>query len=126
MRQKLSDLIFTIEGACKTQKCNIYNSINNLSYKDYAEKYLLANNGSTLEDLRFDTSLYSIAKFLKEEKNYKIYQSLDDFFVNKNQLEKLKLYSPENIVCLNTGSHLGFLYRKEFQEAFKKDIVVTN
>ena len=62
----------------------------------------------------------------KEEKNYKIYHSLDDFFVNKNQLEKLKLYSPQNVVCLNNGSHLGFLYRKEFQEAFKKDIVMTN
>ena len=86
----------------------------------------MSNNGGTLEDLTFDTSLYSIAQFLKEEKNYKIYHSLDDFFVNKNQLEKLKLYSPQNVVCLNNGSHLGFLYRKEFQEAFKKDIVMTN
>lgn len=126
MRQKLSDLIFTIEGACKTKKCDIYNYINNLSYKDYAEKYLLGNVGGTLEDLRYDTSLYSIADFLKNQKNYKIYHSLDDFFVNKNQLEKLKLYSPTNVVCLNRGSHLGFLYRKEFQDVFKKDIIVTN
>ena len=126
MRQKLSDLIFTIEGACKSKKCNIYDSINNLSYRDYAEKYLLKDVGGTLDDLRYDTSLYSIAGFLKENNNYKIYHSLDDFFVNENQLEKLKLYSPSNVVCLNNGSHLGFLYRKEFQEAFKKDIVVTN
>ena len=126
MRQKLSDLIFTLEGACKTKKCEIYNSINNLSFCDYAEKYLLGDVGGTLDDLRYDTSLYSIADFLKENDNYKIYHSLDDFFVNKNQLEKLKLYSPNNVICLNNGSHLGFLYRKEFQEAFKKDIVVPN
>lgn len=126
MRQKLSDLIFTIEGASKTKKSPIYDSINNLSFKDYAEKYLLENSGGTLDDLRYDTSLYSIAGFLKESKNYKIYHSLDDFLINKNQLEQLKLYSPMNVVCLNNGSHLGFLYRKEFQEVFKKNIVITN
>ena len=126
MRQKLSDLIFTIEGAWKNKKCEIYNSINNLSFRNYAEKYLLGDVGGTLDDLIYDTSLYSIADYLKENNNYKIYHSLDDFFVNKNQLEKLKLYSPNNFVCLNNGSHLGFLYRKEFQDAFKKDIVVTN
>ncbi len=126
MRQKLSDLVFTIEEACKNKKCEIYNSINNLSYRDYVEKYILANSGGTLEDIRYDTSLYSISEFLKNNNNYKIYESLDDFFINKNQLEQLKLYSPSNIICLNNGSHLGFLYRKEFQEALKKDIVITN
>ena len=124
MRQKLSDLVFTIEGACKTKKCEIYNSINNLSYRDYVEKYILESG--TLDDIRYDTSLYSIASYLKENNNYKIYESLDDFFINKNQLEQLKLYAPSNIICLNNGSHLGFLYRKEFQEALKKDIVITN
>ena len=122
MRQKLSDLIFTIEGACRGKKCDIYNTINNLSFKNYAEKYLLDNSGGILDDLVYDTSLYSIAGFLKENKNYKIYHSLDDFFINKNQLEQLKLYSSKSLVCLNNGSHLGFLYRKEFQELFKKDI----
>lgn len=125
MRQKLSDLIFTIEGVSKTQKCEIYNSINNLSFKDYAEKYLMENSGGTVDDLRYDTSLYSIAGFLKESKNYKIYHSLDDFFINKNQLEQLKLYSPTNVVCLNNGSHLGFLYRKEFQDVFKREITLN-
>lgn len=126
MRQKLSDLVFTIEEANKNKKSDIYDYINNLSFKDYAEKYLLDNSGGSLEDLRYDTSLYSIASFLKENKNYKIYHSLDDFFVNKNQLEQLKLYSPTNVVCLNNGSHLGFLYRKEFQDLLKKEIVIAN
>ncbi len=126
MRQKLSDLVYTIEEACNTKKCDIYNSINNLSFKDYAEKYLLEGSGGTVDDLRYDTSLYSIAGFLKESKNYKIYHSLDDFFVNKNQLEQLKLYNPSNLICLNNGSHLGFLYRKEFQDVFKREISITN
>ena len=125
MRQKLSDLILTIEEASKTKKSDIYNSINNMSFKDYAEKYLLANSGGALDDLVYDTSLYSISDYLKENQNYKIYHSLDDFFVNKNQLEQIKLYAPNNLVCLNHGSHLGFLYRKEFLDSFKKDITIN-
>ena len=124
MRQKLSDLVFTIEGACKTKPCEIYNDINNLSYRDYAEKYLLKDVGGTLEDLQYDTSLYSIAGFLKDSPDYKIYHSLDDFLINKKQLEQLKLYSPTQVVCLNNGAHLGFLYRKEFIDSFKRDIVL--
>ena len=125
MRQKLSDLVFTIEDAPKNKKTDIYNSINDLSFKDYAEKYLLANSGGTLDDLIYDTSLYSISDYLKENQNYKIYHSLDDFFINKHQLEQLKLYSPKNLVCLNHGSHLGFLYREEFLNSFKKDITIN-
>lgn len=126
MRQKLSDLIFTLEGASKTQKSDIYNSINNINYQGYVEKYLLAESGATLEDISFDTSLYSIADYLKNSDNYKIYHSLDDFFVNKKQIERLKLYSPSQVVCLNNGSHLGFLYRKEFLDSFKKDILISD
>lgn len=125
MRQKLSDLIFTLEGASKTQKSDIYNSINNINYKGYAEKYLLTDAGTTIDDISYDTSLYSIADYLKNSDNYKIYHSLDDFFVNKKQIERLKLYSPSQVVCLNNGSHLGFLYRKEFLNALKKDILIS-
>ena len=96
-----------------------------MKFKDYAEKYLLANSGGTLEDLKYDTSLYSISDFLTNSDKYKIYHSLDDFFVNKNQLEKIKLYSPKNFVCLNNGSHLGFLYRNEFINSFKKEISLS-
>ena len=122
MRQKLSDLVFTIENGEKNKKSNIYDFINNLSYKDYAEKYLLSESGGILEDLVYDTSLFSVSDYLKTSNNYKIYESIDDFLINKNQLEILKSFSPNNIICLNNGSHLGFLYRKEFQDEFIKDI----
>jgi len=125
MRQKLSDIIFTIENSTVNKKSDIYDSINNISFKDYAEKYLLGNSGATLDDLIYDTSLYSISNYLKENKNYKIYHSLDDFFINKKQLEQLKLYSPNNVICLNNGSHLGFLYRKEFLDALKSEIKIN-
>jgi phospholipid-binding lipoprotein MlaA len=122
MRQKLSDLVFTLEGGSRKEVNDIYNWINNLSYKDYTEKYLLSNSDITLEDLSYDTSLYSISNYLTNSNNYKIYHSLDDFFVNKEQLKHIKSYSPSQVICLNNGSHLGFLYRKEFLDSFKKEI----
>ncbi len=126
MRQKLSDLIFTIENASKSTKTDIYHSINNTSYNDYAERYLLGNNYQSIKDLNNDTSLYAIADFLKNSQNYKIYHTLDDYYVNPEQLKQLKTYSGNKVVLINNGSHLGFLYRQEFIAELKKDISLKN
>jgi len=125
MRQKLSDLIFTIEGASKSNKTDIYHMINNISYQDYTVKYLLKDEYKSFEELNYDTSLHSIANFLKNSTNYKIYHTLDDYFVNPQQLKQLKEYSGNKTVLLSNGSHLGFLYRKEFIDELKKDISLT-
>ncbi len=122
LRQKLSDLIFTIENIAKNTKTDFYQTVNNMSYRDYAEKYLLKNGMLTLDDLRYETGLYSLADYLTHADNYKIYQSFDDYFINKEQLAKLKTLAGKHLVCLNCGAHLGFLYRKEFIEALKHDI----
>ena len=122
MRQKLSDLIYTINNINKNKKSDFYESMNNISFQDYVNKYLLKESGTTIDEVAYDTSLYSISDYLKSANNYKIYHSLDDFFTNKSQIKQLKSYSPQNVVCLNNGSHLGFLYRKEFLEELKKDI----
>lgn len=122
LRQKLSDLIFTIENIAKNTKTDFYQTVNNMSYRDYAEKYLLKNGMLTLDDLRYETGLYSLADYLTHADNYKIYQSFDDYFINKEQLARLKTLAGKHLVCLNCGAHLGFLYRKEFIDALKRDI----
>ncbi len=122
LRQKLSDLIFTIENIAKNTKTDFYQTVNNMSYRDYAEKYLLKNGMLTLDDLRYETGLYSLADYLTHADNYKIYQSLDDYFINKEQLARLKTLTGKHLVCLNCGAHLGFLYRKEFLDSLKHDI----
>ena len=122
LRQKLSDLIFTIENIAKGNKTNIYQTINNMSYRDYAEKYLLKNGMLTLDDLRYETGLYSLANYLKNNDNYKIYHSLDDYFTNEEQIARLKTLTGKHLVCINCGAHLGFLYRNEFITALKADI----
>ncbi len=122
LHQKLSDLIFTIEETSKSKKANIYEEINNMNYRDYAEKYIVKEKYNSYEEMDFDTSLHSIAGYLQNNDNYKIYHTVDDYLVSQQQLKKLKEYSNNKIVFLNNGSHLGFLYRKEFQDELKKDI----
>lgn len=122
MHQKLSDLIFTIEKASKSAQSDIYHVINNMSYQDYAKKYLLTDSEDSCEDLTYESSLHSISAFLENNNNYKIYHSLNDYLTNTNQLKRLKSYSKDKIVLLDNGAHLGFLYRKEFLEDLKTTI----
>jgi len=42
--------------------------------------------------------------------------------INKDQIQKLKIIAGLHLTCLNCGSHLGFLYRKEFLDDFKNNV----
>lgn len=126
MKQKLSDVVFTIENGKTSQKNNLYELTNNMSFYDYAQKYLISNQNKTIEQLNYETSLYSLGDFLQNNNNYKIYHSLDDCFTNPQQLIWLKKQTGNKIVLFSNGSHLGFLYRKEFIDIFKKDTKLQN
>lgn len=122
MHQKLSDLIFTIENASKSNKSDIYERINNMNYQDYAQKYLLSDNDKSCDDLSYEASLHSISDYLINNDNYKIYHSVNDYLTNTNQLKRLKEYGNDKVVLLDNGAHLGFLYREEFIEDLKDTI----
>lgn len=138
MKQKLSDVIFTIEKGSRSKKCDLYETtINNMSFDDYAHKYLpeacpatmhehnIANQDVETTELNNPgTSLYSIRNFLKTNQNYKIYHSIDDYFVTPEQLAWLKSQSGDKSIYFSNGSHLGCLYRKEFIDEFEKDIAI--
>ncbi len=123
LRQKLSDIIYTIENPLNDKKNDIYKMINNMSYQDYAEKYLglsIDNDDTT------QTSLFALSDFLSENKNYRIYESIDDYFINPEQIKRLKEISETKLICINCGAHLGFLYRKEFLDNFKNLVFGSN
>lgn len=127
MRQKLSDLVFSIENNSKSKKCcDFYSNVNNLSYEDYAEKYLANGKYDDVHALSYDVSLDSISEYLKNNDNYKIYHTLDDYLVNQSQLKRLKQYTGRKTVLFDHGSHLGFLYRKEFLDSLQSDIALNN
>ncbi len=125
LRQKLSDLIFTIEDTKTSKKTDIYDTINNMGYQDYVEKYVIPKNQYTKEELSYITSLHSISSYLQNNDNYKIYHSIDDYLVNQDQLKDLRQYAGKNLVLFDRGSHLGYLYRQEFKEQLIKDITKT-
>lgn len=122
MKQKLSDVVFTVENQCRGKKCALYDSINKMSYEKYCDKYMYVNHEQPLEQFEYEASLHAIGDFLKDSDKYKIYHTQDDFFTNHEQLAWLKQQSGNKTVIFNNGSHLGFLYRKEFLNEFLKDI----
>lgn len=122
MQHKLSDVVFTIEHGSRSQKSDIYDLINNMSFYDYAQKYLIPEQNKTVDQLNYDSSLYALSDYLKSNNNYKIYHSLDDCFVSQEQLIWLKNQTKNKSVFLSNGSHLGFLYRKEFLNELQKDL----
>ena len=126
MHQKLSDLVYTIEQENIKDKKDLYMQINNMSYQNYAEKYLLNDENKTIKDLEYNASLHSISDYLKNSSNYIIFHSINDYLTNSQQLKKLKLYTGAKSVYYDNGSHLGFLYRKEFQQELKKAIDLEN
>lgn len=124
LRQKLSDIIFTIENNKNTDKTALYRKINNTSFYDYANKYLIKDEGKTINDFNNAASLHYVSDYLKNNNDYKIYHTLDDYLANKNQLKKLREYTGKKTVLISNGAHLGFLYREEFINEFKKDIAI--
>lgn len=127
MHQKLSDLIYTIETQENSNitAADIYAQIRKMNYKEYAKKYLLNNKEENIDALNKETSLFQITDFLKNNNNYVIYHTMDDYLVNYDQLTNLKKYCKDNIILFNNGSHLGFLYRKEFLKSLESQIPVT-
>ena len=93
-----------------------------MGYEDYTKKYFLSESDENCDDLSYEVSLHSIAGFLQNSDNYKIYHSLTDYLTNTSQLKRLKQYSGDKTVLLDNGAHLGFLYRQEFIDDLKKTI----
>lgn len=127
MKQKLSDVIFAIEN-CTTAKKNsaLYDTIGKMSYYDYSQKYLFASQKKPQDQVVYESCLYSIADFLQKSDKYKIFHSIDDYYVSPEQLVWLKKISDKKSVFFSNGSHLGCLYRREFLDEFKKATQLEN
>lgn len=122
MKQKLYDLVFTIEKGSTAKKNKLYNTLSDMGFNDYVQKYLLVSQEKPAAQVDFEASMYSIANFLQTCKNYKIYHSVDDYYANPQQLAWLKKQAGDKALYFSNGSHLGELYRQEFIDDFKKEI----
>lgn len=122
MRQKLSDVVFAIDNCSRSKKNNTYDTVKDMSFQAYAQKYFFDTQEKTPDEYEFESSLYSVSDFLRNSQKYKIYHTADDYFANTEQLIWLKKQTQNKSIIFSNGSHLGFLYRKEFLDEFKKDI----
>lgn len=117
MHQKLSDLIFALEGK-KEYAPEFYKEMQSMNYADYSKKYIKN------KDFKETANLSYIKNYLETSKNYKIYHTLDDYLISYEQLKKLKKLTGKNMRLIDKGAHLGFLYRSEFLDDLKKEITL--
>lgn len=122
MHQKLSDVIFTIEQAPKNKPSDIYNKINNMGYYDYLETYIKPDIEAVDKELNHGFGLIAISDYLENADNYVIYHTKNDYLINKTQLKQLKRMSGDKLIIMDNGSHMGFLYKREFQTDLRKTI----
>lgn len=122
MHQKLSDLVYTIEAKDKFDHKEFYQNINSMNYRTYSEKYLLGEENKTIEDLAQNANLYVLKDYLTQNDSYKIYHAKNDYLTNPEQLMRIKNMAQNRMVIFDNGAHLGFLYRKEFQDCLREDI----
>ena len=122
MHQKLSDVIFTIENAPKNKPSGIYNKIYNMGYSDYMEQYIMQDESAFANELNHGFGLVAISDYLENADNYKIYHTLNDYLITTVQLKQLKRMAGDKLVILDNGSHMGFLYRREFLQSLKNTI----
>ncbi|MDD3237027.1 MAG: MlaA family lipoprotein [Candidatus Gastranaerophilales bacterium] len=126
MKQKLSDVIYTIENENRSKKTAIYNKINDMNFNDYLQNYLVSSLEDKNTPLEKQLHMSSISDFLTKSNNYKIYEAKNDYFTSVDQISWLKDITGEKTVILENGSHLGYLYRNEFQSSLKDTIAIEN
>ncbi len=72
--------------------------VSNMSFSDYSQKYLAVNVKQNSEIIDNGGSLYALKEFIRNNQNYKIYQTKDDYFVNQQQLDWLKQQSKNKTI----------------------------
>ena len=93
------------------------------------KKYIIRKNEEIqkiLQNSKKIVNKYFVIYYSKNNSNYKIYHSLDDYLTNQSQLKKLKVCTGKNTTILSNGAHLGFLYTKEFLNDLKREIQLTS
>lgn len=121
--QKISDLIFAMEEKNYNKK-EIYELIYNMDYFDYIKKYFL-NDKNSLAEIEAKTNLGILEDYLIQKDNYIIYESLDDYLLSQEQLRKLRKTCTKKLKLLSNGSHLGYMYRKEFLDDLQKEFALA-
>ncbi|MCR5265806.1 MAG: MlaA family lipoprotein [Cyanobacteria bacterium RUI128] len=124
MHQRLSDVVFVIEKVPTNKKSDFYPMIYKMGFEDYMQKYVMVDEEAIQNELDRGFGLVAISDFLEKANNYKIYHTKNDYLVNRIQLKQLKRMAGKKMTIIDNGSHLGFLYRPEFQDDLRK--TVTN
>ena len=89
----------------------LYLDIDNISFRDYAYKYLAPeHSGSTPQELMKKSHLSSLENFLKTSPAVRVFHTCDDFLLDDSDRRYLDQVLKSRLVWLSNGGHLGSLY----------------
>lgn len=122
VKQKLSDLIMTMEQEALLDKSELYDQILRMDFNDYINKYILTKTTKDLKTLNYQSSLYSIHESVRKNPKIRIFIAKDDYLLKPGHLNWLIDTANDKTTLFSNGSHLGFLYKKKFKDEFIKAI----
>ncbi len=95
----------------------LYKYADSLGGRGYIEKYVLPRHpGKKLEDLNFESGLYSIEKNLRANPKVRVLHNLDDPFLTPADCVYLDKVLGNRLTWFDCGAHMGNMYLTLWQE----------
>ena len=99
------------------RRTELYRKIDSLSGYDYVRLFVKSRYPElTMEQLRYNSSLLCMEKFLKESPDIRVFHNLDDPLLSQKDADYLSKTLGEKLLWFDHGAHLGNLYLKEYQK----------
>ena len=134
-RMTMRELMMTLvrsgrapEGAVKTpyswfRRTALYAELDAISGMEYVNRFILPRHpGKTLEQLQYESSLYSSAESLKEESRIRILHNVDDPILNDEEIRFLDQTFGSRILWFDCGGHMGNLALKDYQDLLLRQL----
>jgi pimeloyl-ACP methyl ester carboxylesterase len=102
-------------------RAELYKKIDSLTGEDYVRIFIQKRYpGMTMEQLRFNSGLRCLKKFLKESPRIRVLHNLDDPLLTQKDVDFLSENLGNKLLWFDHGAHLGNLYLKEYQNELLK------
>lgn len=104
-------------------RTGLYSELDDISGMQYVRRFILPyHKGKTVEQLQYESSLYSSAPALKNEPKVRVLHNADDPILDSSERDFLDSLFGSRLTWFDCGSHMGNLYLKEYQDTLLKQL----
>ncbi|MBQ9772977.1 MAG: VacJ family lipoprotein [Lentisphaeria bacterium] len=95
----------------------LYKKIDSLTGRAYVETFVKSRYPElTMDQLRFNSGLRVLEKFLKESPDIRVFHNLDDPLISQKDADYLSSTLGKKLLWFDHGAHLGNLYLREYHD----------